>query len=29
MDQFGSGLKVGYLGGDEYDDEVRKTHCLH
>jgi hypothetical protein len=25
MDQFGSGLEVGYLGGDEYDDKVHKN----
>jgi len=25
MDQFGSGLEVGYLGGDECDDKVHKN----
>ena len=25
MDHLGSGFEVGYLGGDEYDDNVHKT----
>jgi hypothetical protein len=25
MDQFGSGLEVGYLGGDEYGDKVHNN----
>jgi len=29
MDHLGSGLEVGCLGGDEYDDNVQTTPFLY